>query len=289
MLTPAQAVYLDEDDIVFGMYINGIAKAYPKRILAWHEFVVDDFEDAKIAGVYCTLCGTVIAYDMTVDSVFHNLGTSGFLYRSNKLMYDRRTQSLWSTIEGKPVIGPLVDQDIHLESYPVVTTTWEEWKALHPETLVLDINTGHNRNYDKGQAYKEYFSTDELMFPVPDLNDELNNKDEVFVLRTVGSENDPLAISIKFLKRTKFIQTTMDGSSIIILSSQAGAARAYQSDNVQFSSYKKGILLDSNNNRWEITEDHLISPHGQRLNRLVGHNIFWFAWYSAYPEGKLIK
>ena len=128
MISAGEEIYLDDDNVVFGIYINGIARAYPKRILAWHELFVDSFGEYKIVGVHCTLCGTVIAYNMTHEGEFHNLGTSGFLYRSNKLMYDQKTQSLWSTIEGKPVVGPLVDKNIKLDSYPVIATSWKQWK-----------------------------------------------------------------------------------------------------------------------------------------------------------------
>ena len=82
LISAEEADYLDGDNIVFGIYMNGEAKAYPKRILAWHEFVTDTFGDTKVAGVYCTLCGTMIAYDMVYRDTFHDLGTSGFLYLS---------------------------------------------------------------------------------------------------------------------------------------------------------------------------------------------------------------
>ena len=121
LLSAQDADYLNKQDVVFGVYLNGQAKAYPKRILAWHEFFVDDFDTLTIAGVYCTLCGTVIAYDMED----YDLGTSGFLYRSNKLMYDKATQSLWNTIEGAPVLGPLAGKGISLATHHVVTTLGE--------------------------------------------------------------------------------------------------------------------------------------------------------------------
>ena len=82
----------------------------------------------------------------------HNLGTSGFLYRSNKLMYDQDTQSLWNTIWGQPVVGPLVDRGIVLERLSVVTTTWGEWRRRHPDTKVLSLNTGYDRDYTEGAA-----------------------------------------------------------------------------------------------------------------------------------------
>ena len=114
MIQAAEAEYLDDDNIVFGITINGDARAYPKRILAWHEMFTDTIGGVPIAGVYCTLCGTVIPYHTRVDGVDYRLGTSGFLYRSNKLMYDQATQSLWSTEKGEPVLGPLVDKGISL-------------------------------------------------------------------------------------------------------------------------------------------------------------------------------
>ena len=85
---------------------------------------VDTVGGVPVAGVYCTLCGTVILFHTRHEGVLHRLGTSGFLYRSNKLMYDQATQSLWSTMQGTPVVGPLAGNDIVLERGSVVTTTW---------------------------------------------------------------------------------------------------------------------------------------------------------------------
>lgn len=289
MIKVNEADYLEDDNEIFGIFINGIARAYPKRILAWHEFFVDDFEEDRIAGVYCTLCGTVIAYDMTYKGVFHDLGTSGFLFRSNKLMYDKATQSLWSTIEGKPVLGPLVGQGIQLISHPVVTTTWKKWKSIHPDTEVLSLNTGHNRDYKEGAAYSSYFSSDELMFPVPISNNSLKNKDEVFVIRSDGYQKSPLAISIKYLKKKKWHQDRIAEKNIIVVADKTGATRAYEAKNITFSAFSKGKLQDDNNRFWTPQEEYLISDDGKKLYRLSGHNIFWFAWYSAYPDGRLVK
>ena len=126
MIAAADADYLAGTDVVFGIEINGEARAYPKRILAWHEMFVDTIAGVPLIGVYCTLCGTVILYETSVDGTDYDLGTSGFLYRSNKLMYDRATQSLWSTMAGKPVIGPLADHGIELPIRSIVTTSWSE-------------------------------------------------------------------------------------------------------------------------------------------------------------------
>jgi len=89
MISAADADYLEDDNIIFGIEVNGDVRAYPKRILAWHEMFVDEVGGVDVAGVYCTLCGTVILYDTDYKGQSHALGTSGFLYRSNKLMYDK--------------------------------------------------------------------------------------------------------------------------------------------------------------------------------------------------------
>ena len=106
MISAAEADYLDDDNIVFGIALDGDTRAYAKRILAWHEMFKDSIAGEHYTGVYCTLCGTMILYRSAFRSVHHELGTSGFLYRSNKLMYDQGTMSLWSTFAGEPAVGP---------------------------------------------------------------------------------------------------------------------------------------------------------------------------------------
>ena len=102
LIDAEDATYLSNNQVVFGLMINDSARAYPKRILAWHEMVIDEVGGEPVAGVYCTLCGSMIIYKTTHRGENHELGTSGFLYRSNKLMYDKKTQSLWSTLRGNP-------------------------------------------------------------------------------------------------------------------------------------------------------------------------------------------
>ena len=181
------AAYLDDDDIVFGFAINGETRALPQRILAWHEMALDTLGGVELTIVCCTLCGTVIPYESVVDGEHITFGTSGLLYRSNKLMFDHETNSLWNTFEGVPVVGPRVGSGVQLTYRAVVTTTWEEWRQKHPETTVLSLATGFDRDYAEGAAYREYFATDRLMFEVPALDDRLNSKDEVLVLRVADA------------------------------------------------------------------------------------------------------
>ena len=289
MTTAEEEDYLNDDDIVFGIVVDGEAKAYPKRILAWHEFFVDKIGEHNVAGVYCTLCGSMIAYDMHHRNVIHDLGTSGFLYMSNKLMYDKQTNSLWSTIDGEPVLGPLTKKGIKLKSFPVVTTKWKNWKSNHPDTKVLDIDTGFERNYNEGEAYKKYFSNDALMFPVPDRDSRLDNKDEVLIIRSPRFKTDPLAISIKYLKKKKIHQNTIADKNVLVITEKDGASRVYYSKNVKFKSYKKGILTDNKGKVWSVSDEYIISEKGKKLLRAPSHNVFWFAWYNMYPETRLVK
>ena len=97
---------------------------------------------------------------------YFTFGSSGFLYRSNKLMYDRQTDTLWHQLWGTPAFGPLVGSGITLERLPVTLTTWEQWYAQHPDTKVMDFYTGFTRDYSAGAAYDEYFSSPDTMFPV---------------------------------------------------------------------------------------------------------------------------
>ena len=289
-LIPAdKARYLDDEDIVFGMYVNGVAKAYPKRILAWHEMFIDEFDGLEIAGVYCTLCGTVIPYKTEHKGVRHELGTSGFLFRSNKMMYDKATQTLWNTIEGQPVLGPLADEDITLEVYPVVTTTWGKWKSQHSDTKVLSLNTGHRRDYGEGIAYQSYFNTDELMFPVPRTDKRLNNKDEVLIVRAADYADDPLAISIKHMIKQRWHKDKIGQTEFVVVADHTGASRAYNSTGLEFVSLEDQNLIDSKGNKWIVNDTHLKGPNGQMLQQLPSHNMFWFAWHNTYPETRLVE
>lgn len=290
MIDAADADYLDDDNIVFGIAINGDVRAYPKRILAWHEMFVDQVGGVDVAGVYCTLCGTVIPYKTTVDGVKHEMGTSGFLYRSNKLMYDKATQSLWNTLTGEPVIGPLVDQGIKFEYFPVVTTTWGAWKARHPGTKVLSLRTGHRRDYGEGVAYRDYFATDDLMFRTPFEDDRLENKQEILALRFAGAPDDQLAIDTDFLMRNPIYSGRIGLQPFVVLTDATGANRVYAPGEVTFTDYDRGSgLTGSDGSTWALTEDALVAEDGRRLARLPAHRAFWFGWRAAFPETQLIK
>ena len=152
----------------------------------------------------------------------------------------------------------------------------------------MSINTGYDRDYSEGAAYKEYFSSDELMFPVPFSDNRLKNKDEVLIVRTPGYQSDPMAISLKYLKKKKWYKGSVAGAKIIVVFDKAGQSKAYNAGNVSFESYDKVRLRDSEGIIWEIEDPFLISHGGEKLERLPSHNIFWFAWINLFPETRLI-
>lgn len=217
----------------------------------------------------------------------HELGTSGFLYRANKLMFDHRTESLWSTLQGQPVVGPLVGQTIRLEQRPVVTTTWGDWKSRHPETTVLSLETGHLRDYGEGVAYRNYFGTDDLMYELKSQDRRLNNKDEVLVLRTT---DDQIAISADYLNRNKVYSDKIGDRPFVVLTDQSGANWVFESKGIRFKTWNQiDKVTDHQNEAWSFSDAELTHSSGRTLKRLPAHRAFWFGWQAQYPETRLVK
>jgi hypothetical protein len=186
----SEADYLKSDDLVFGVSINGDARAYPLRIMGWHEMFNEVIGGVPVVLAYCTLCGSGILFETLVPPHEKPLifGSLGFLYRSNKLMFDRETDSLWNQFTGKPVSGPLKENGIELKTRPVVITTWKDWSDRHPDTTVLSLDTGHRQDYESGVVYKAYFDSPGLIFPVIVVNEKkVQRKDYVLRVRTAGS------------------------------------------------------------------------------------------------------
>jgi len=290
MIPAREARWLHDDHVVFGVAIAGDARAYPKRILAWHEMFKDRIGGRELAGVYCTLCGALVLYDAEARGVVHELGTSGFLYRSNKLMYDHATKSLWSTLTGTPVVGPLVGRGIELKSLPVVTTTWKEWRRRHPATTVLSLDTGHRRDYGEGVAYRDYFASDRLMFAVPAEDDRLPNKADVLALRFAEAPGESLAIAADFLDKHRVYHDRIGALAFVVLTDPSGANRVYESKDVAFVSWDgTAKARDSRGAAWKVDEARLAAADGRRLERLPAHRAFWFGWHAAYPQTRLVR
>ena len=231
----------------------------------------------------------MILYESTHEGTRYELGTSGFLYRSDKLMYDRKTQSLWNTLQGRPVIGPLAGRSIRLARRSVVTTTWGEWRRRHPETTVLALETGFSRNYGEGVAYREYFSTDDLMFNVAVTDKRLANKAEVLGLVFDEAKGESLAIEIDYLTAHPVYHGELGGRKFVVFTDRSGAARVYESGGITFKTWDRDrVLRDDRDRVWKLFEDRIESETGKKLLRLPQHRAFWFGWYAAFPQTRLV-
>lgn len=281
------AAYLEDDELVFGVAINGDVRAYPLRVLDWHEMFNDVIGGVPVALAYCTLCGSGILFETAVegrDAPFE-FGSSGFLYRSNKLMYDRETNSLWNQFTGQPVVGALVGLDIALTVRPVAITTWQKWRTRHPQTRVLSLNTGHNRDYSPGKPYASYFNSPDLMFPAQVRNTGLAPKDYVYALRLGRHEK---AWSLALFDSQSVLNDTIGERRVVLVGdADSRTVRAYEAGDTAFfaPSADPGILL-ADGQEWQVTEDALVpaAPGTTgRLARLPGHIAYWFAWQNFRP------
>lgn len=298
----AEADYLTPQEVVFGLSINGDNRAYPLRIMDWHEMANDVVGGVPVSLAYCTLCGAAIAYDgRGPDGVTYTFGSSGFLYRSNKLMYDRQTFTLWNQLTGAPVLGKLVGSDLELALLPVVLTTWEAWQAQHPDTQVLSLETGYFRPYEPGAAYADYFAASDTMFPVWQRDRSLFAKEHVYALRLDGT---PKAYPLTQLEAEGVINDQIGETPLVVVMagrrlfvdgnsarggqytySNGGEVRAYGRGAEQFTpGASAGSVIDDAGRVWQVTEEALLGPDGARRERLPGHLAYWFGWYAFYPE-----
>ena len=295
VVSATDATYLKDSNVVFGLVVNDEARAYPKRILAWHEMATDRIGGVGLTIVYCTLCGTVIPFESQAGERSFRFGTSGLLYRSNKLMFDEETHSLWSTFEGVPVVGPLTGTGVTLQTRAVVTTTWKEWRTEHPDTTVLSLDTGYTRDYSEGAAYRDYFSTDRLMFQVSKTDARLRNKAEVLVMQrrdqTASDRRVPVAIDTAFLRKHPVYSFTIADERLVAVTSKDGANRVYLGGATFPDQRATAAIVDANGDAWRVTESALVLVRDTttRLPRVAAQRAFWFGWYAQFPETVLIK
>ena len=235
-------------------------------------------------------------YSTNIDGEIIEFGTSGLLYRSNKLMYDRKTGTLWNQFLGRPAVGPLVGSDIQLEILPVVVTTWGEWMAEHPDTTVLDLDTGiyrreqYSPEWEPFSIYYGYRVHAGTMFPVWEQDEQLPTKEQLLGLRING---DAKAYPLNVLKQEPVINDTVAGQNLVVISSSSGGARAYQRGEHHFTLSdlpmdSAGIpgLVDESGVSWSVQEDTLVNTEDPaiRLERLPSHNAYWFGWYAFFPD-----
>jgi Protein of unknown function (DUF3179) len=282
--------YLTADEPVFGVEINGDTRAYPLRILDWHEMANDRVGGVPVALAYCTLCGAGVLYRTDTPKGTLTFGSSGFLYESNKLMFDRQTDTLWNQLTGEPVNGPLVGSGIKLQRLPVTLTSWRSWQGTHPETRVLSLETGHQRDYTPGKPYGSYFESPETMFPVHQRSKLLPEKAWIYALLVNGA---PKAYPLDRLNKEKVVNDELGGMPIVVVAdpgaeAQGRTVRAYERGDRKFlpgrSFMGTAFVTDQEGRSWSAGEEALTTPDGKKLPRLPGHLAYWFGWYSFYPQ-----
>lgn len=244
-----EATWLKDDDIVFGIEVNGETRAYPRRIMEVREMVNDTLGGRDLGIPYCTLCGAAQAYftDRLPDGIERPvLRTSGLLIRSNKVMYDVNTMSVFDTFLGHAVTGPLAEKGLQLEQASVVTTDWGTWKREHPETTVLVEALALGRDFD----FRNGRDADGPIFPVGDVDPRLPVQEDI--IGVITASGTPVAFQ----------------RSAALLELRAGNEIAFE--NVRLELDAGGIKA--------------IDADGSDLG---SHQAFWFAWSQFHPETEL--
>ena len=238
-------------DQVLGVYYNGVAKAYPIKIMDWHEVVNDEFAGKPVVITYCPLCGSGIAFDANLNQPTE-FGVSGLLYNSDVLLYDRTSYSLWSQIMAKAVSGPMKGREL------VPLSTWRmtlgSWEKLHPETLLLSTDTGFDRDYQI-TPYGGYEQEDRTYFPLTNEDNTFHKKEWVIGVKINGAAK---AYPIKSLTRLKnrMLQDEINGTSIVLNWDNKG----------------QNVSIKTSNGK-----------------EIVSFQMFWFAWAAFHPDTEVFE
>ncbi len=228
------ATWLKDSDIVFGIGVNGDYRAYPRRIMEVREMVNDTLGGRTLGIPYCTLCGAAQAYltDELPEGIERPvLRTSGLLIRSNKVMYDVNTYSVFDTFLGTAVTGPLAEKNLKLKQVSVVTTDWGTWKKAHPETTVLVEALALGRDFD----FRNGRDANGPIFPIGDVDPRLPVHEDVIGIVTASGQ--PVAF-----QRSKAFAALKQGIEIRVenvrLELDAGGIRAVGEDGADLGSHE---------------------------------------------------
>ena len=283
----ARADYLEDDELVFGARVGGEARAWPLRILSWHEMLNDRLGGEPVTLSFCTLCRSALLFRARLPSGDETtFGTSGLLYRSNKLMFDRRTRTLWANLTGEPVLGPLAAEPRPLEMLPLTVTTWAAWRRDHPDTTVLALEADrgwrHGYDYRPGAADARRAG---VSFPVPARSRLLPDQEEVYGLRLGGAVK---AYPVRALAAAGVVNDTLGGEPVVLHSEAgSGAVRAFRRGGERFApGPAPGEVVDGLGRVWRVTEEALVpvEPVTPPLPRLPGNLAWWFGWFAFYPQ-----
>jgi hypothetical protein len=278
----AQDAKLQDSELVLGLKINGDIRAYPLQVLAWHEIVNDEVGGAPVAVTYCPLCFTNQVFKRTIDGQTVEFGTSGKLYNSNLVMYDRTSESLWSQALGQAIAGDHSGKK--LERVPFDVAYWKDWKALYPQSKVLSQDTGFGRPYGT-DPYGDYYTSPDIWFPVSHRDDRLGPKEIV-----VGFESGDIyrAYRLQQIEDSRVINDELGDSSIALVSLHPFMVRAYDRTvdgrTLEFQ-YKDGKIVDQTGSAWNFDGKAIEGAmKDKQLARLPFDEGFWFEWAAFHPE-----
>ncbi len=300
-----ESQYIDENFgnlLVIGIVINGEARAYPYDILNWHEIVNDVFDGVHYSITYCPLTGSGILLRTEIING-STLGTTGKLYENNLVFYDRQTDSYWSQMLTLGITGDYMGTELSVEA--ATETTWNTWKAMHPNTKVLSRDTGHVRDYDRN-PYAGYDASSSIWFPTSfDRNKEPYNlfheKSKTLVIRS--ADDQAFLFPFPELAKKPVINTKIGNQDVVIAYDEVNnlalpfKAKLNESSTLTFSlgdgsnldsSLTMGLMVleDNSGTIWNIKGEAISGPlKGMKLERYEdAYNAYWFAATALYPN-----
>jgi len=275
--------FVKDSDVVIGLEINGEAKAYPLFILVWHEIVNDSIGDTPVSVTYCPLCYTSQVFERIIDGNVVEFGTSGKLYNSNLLMYDRMTDSYWSQSLGMAVTGDLTGTQ--LETIPFDLIKWGDWKKINPDTVVLTTDTGFIRTYGT-DPYGSYYTDPRIMFPVEHEDDRLHPKELIIGFNDGDTYK---AYKQEDIESQRVINDNVGNIPILLVSEYDLNSRAFErtvDNKILKFEYKDEVLIDTQtNSEWNYEGTAISGPmKDTQLKRMSIHPGFWFEWIAFHPD-----
>ncbi|MFD2530852.1 DUF3179 domain-containing protein [Gracilimonas halophila] len=289
----SETTFLEDWELVVGVKVGDVIKAYPHVILYYHEIVNDEVGGIPIALTFCPLTGSGIGWERTINGEVTEFGVSGLIHKNNLIPYDRNTGSRWSQMLNKSVNGDLKGLDI--STVKVVEMTWGSWKEAFPDSEVLNTNTGFSRNYDK-YLYGEDYPTNSsrILFPIYQEDERLDRKTLVHGIN-IGFVSKVYPISL-FDSQLQVINDNFEGEKILIVgSSEMKVAVSFfrtlsDGTELEFEPVSEDLPViaeDQEGNQWNIFGEAVSGPRkGEKLNHTGGYNAYWFAWadFFNFPE-----
>ena len=284
--------FLRDNDYVVGVFIDGEYRAYPHPILNYHEIVNDEASYTDFVLSYCPLTGTALAWDADDNVVNAEFGVSGMLYNSNLILYDRETGSHWSQMLERSVRGSRVDEVP--ERIQVIETTWRTWKAMYPDSKILSVETGHERDYI-AYPYGTYRWDEFLIFPISYDDNRMHRKRRVIGMHA-GSFSKVYQIDA-FPAEIATLHEQINGQPVVVIGNSAANIAAIYSRELadgtvlQFSPLQGQLPLvmsDTEGNTWDIFGVAVSGPRaGTRLDMTNSYSAYWFAWGTFFLDAEI--